>query len=484
MCLGAVVACVAGGAAWLQYDLLPTNRALPGVSIGGEEPPADAPLGAWLERRRVELLEQEVVVHGPESYDVLTLGKLGVEVDVAATLARALEHAQAGSIGARLRRAWVARQGETDLPLAFAVDERRAAAALEEFAPTVFRAPQDARLDLERHQRVADRPGRELDVAASVRPLELGSAQPATVVELVTRAVPAEVTQSMLASIDVSQVLSSQETQFADSSKARAHNVRLAAHFLNGTVILPGQTVSFNRLVGPRRIERGFEEAPVIIDDELRPGVGGGTCQVASTLHAAAVMGALDVVQRRSHSRPSGYIALGLDATVIDGEVDLKLRNPYDEPLIIHAFVPRSRTLRVELLGRPPPGKVRYTYGVTEVKEFYRRVTTKPWIVAGRRIRRQRGIRGYEVVSAVRVERADGTSAVRYYRSSYRPTPEVYWVGPGYDLGKLPELPEGVTQTEVDGAPIVTSESDDDGPAGSGQPEVRRSGPQRYGRGG
>jgi hypothetical protein len=160
-------------------------------------------------------------------------------------------------------------------------------------------------------------------------------------------------------------------------------------------------------------------------------------------------------VRRRSHSRPSGYAQLGLDATVIYGEVDLEVRNPYETPLIIHAFVPQDRVLKVEFLGREPPGRVEYAYGVEETYDFYRRVTTKSWLPAERRIRKQRGIRGYDIVSVVRFRKPDGSVQVRSYKSSYRPTPEVYWVGPGYHLDDLPALPEGATHVEIDGEQVA-----------------------------
>jgi hypothetical protein len=241
-------------------------------------------------------------------------------------------------------------------------------------------------------------------------------------------------------------------------------NIGKAAEYLNGTVLAPGQVLSFNQIVGPRRIDRGFTWAPVIIDDEMEPGVDGGTCQIASTLHAASVYGALQVVERRSHSRPSGYAPLGLDATVIWGEVDLRVQNPYDSPLIVHAFLPTPKTLRVELLGRDPPGKVTHTYGVMRSHPFYRRVWTKDWLAPGKQIRRQRGIRGYDVISVVKVERPGGQVDERRYFSWYRPVPEVFWVAPGADPNELPELPEGAERVEIDGvasdgAPAIAGEN-------------------------
>ncbi len=459
MVLTGLVAVLAGSIAYRAQRWLPADRALPGVLVDGEPQPQDRTLGDWLEARRRRLVGREVILDTPTGYRTTTLGALGVEVDVADTLARTLDHAREGSLGARLHRAWSAREGEVDLPLSYRFDSARARSTLAELAPSCLLEATDARLDLVRHRRVPEQPGRALDMPRTLAEVESGGREEGAVFRLHTRVVPAEVTLEMLASVDVSRVLSSYETKFVDSGAGRVKNVHQAAAYLNGHVLAPGQTFSFNQTVGPRELERGFAWAPEIIDDELVPGVGGGTCQVASTLHAAAVLGGLDVVQRRSHSRPSGYAQLGLDATVIYGEVDLKLRNPYETPLIIHAFVPHDRVLKVELLGRHPPGKVDYTYGVEESHDFYRRVTTKSWLSAKRRIRKQRGIRGYDIVSVVRFRRPDGTVQTKSYTSSYRPTPEVFWVGPGYNLDELPELPEGATHVEIDGEQVAGVES-------------------------
>jgi len=269
----------------------------------------------------------------------------------------------------------------------------------------------------------------------------------------------------MLAQVDVSKVLSSFETSFGGTGRGRAVNIAKAAEYLNGLVIGPGQTISFNEVVGNRTTERGFVMAPVIRDDELEPGLGGGTCQVASTVHAAAVYAAMDVVQRRSHSRPSGYAPLGLDATVIYGEVDLKLKNPFATPLILHAFLPTPTKLRVEFLGRDPVAKVEHTYAVIRAHDFYRRVWTKPFLQPGKTLRRQKGKKGYDVVSVVKIAYPGGRVEEKRYFSGYRPVPEVFWVAPDADLAELPELPDGVERVEVNGVkndpPVADSSTPD-----------------------
>jgi vancomycin resistance protein YoaR len=467
-----------GGVAALWHArCLPSAHALPGTFVGDQLPPSEEPLGDWLETRRVRLLERSAYLRLPDDTVELRFGDLGLELDVAETLARVLEHSLGGGFWQRLRRAWSARAGNERVELAWTLDEQKARSVLERWAPVVAREPRDARLDLRGHRRVDDVPGRRMDVGGTLEELLRGPHEDGRLFEVRTLEIPAQVRSDDLADIDVSKVLSSYETSFHGRAGARAINIARAAAYLNGTVLQPGQTISFNAVVGPRTVARGFTPAPVIVQDELDEAVGGGVCQVASTLHAAAVYGLLDIVRRRSHSRPSGYAPLGLDATVVENEVDLRLRNPYPETLIVQAFLTGKETVRVELLGRSPRGKVVHSYSVDKVTDFSRRVYVKPWLQRGEFVRKQKGIRGYDVTSFVSVRDGDRKVRGRSYKSKYYPVPEVYWIAPDEPLEALPALPEGGSGIEL---------QDEDGTAAapvSGRPDALGSeGSHRHAR--
>ncbi len=151
--------------------------------------------------------------------------------------------------------------------------------------------------------------------------------------------------------------------------KARASNVELAAEAIDHEVIAPGATFSFNDAVGERTAAFGFAKATVLRDGMLAEGTGGGTCQVASTLHAAALLAGLEIVHRAPHSRPSAYIRMGLDATVVFGTIDLKIKNPGTEPVTI--VVHRGKgTLDVALESVAPKPAVTLTSEIVERTAF------------------------------------------------------------------------------------------------------------------
>jgi vancomycin resistance protein YoaR len=139
------------------------------------------------------------------------------------------------------------------------------------------------------------------------------------------------------------QTLGDASTRFRTRGayRGRAINVELAAKLLDGAVIAPGAELSFDAVVGERTAERGFRNAPVIANGQLRRGIGGGVCQVASTLHLASLRSGLEVVDHRTHTLPSSYLDPGLDARIAWGTQDYRVRNP-------HAFAVRVRATASE----------------------------------------------------------------------------------------------------------------------------------------
>ena len=136
----------------------------------------------------------------------------------------------------------------------------------------------------------------------------------------------------------VKTLISSYTTEF-DPKQSRAVNIGLAASKINGIVIQPGQEFSFSDTVGPRTAENGFVIAPTFLNKEVVPGMGGGICQVSSTMYAAMLQGDITATQRHAHSMPVSYIPEGMDATISAGKKDLTFTNTFTFPIVINAVV-------------------------------------------------------------------------------------------------------------------------------------------------
>jgi len=126
-------------------------------------------------------------------------------------------------------------------------------------------------------------------------------------------------------------------TIYDASNNNRSTNIELAAKKINGTVVMPGENFSFNTVVGKRTIEAGYKEGTAYIGGKVVPDVGGGVCQVSSTLYNTALLANLEIVERSNHMFLTGYVAASRDATVYYGSLDFIFKNTRSYPIKIVA---------------------------------------------------------------------------------------------------------------------------------------------------
>jgi vancomycin resistance protein YoaR len=203
---------------------------------------------------------------------------------------------------------------------------------------------------------VPSRPGRDVDptkvvVAVTkaahgnhIAPIELGERD-------------AELSTAKAQALGIRQKLVSYTTQMGESSSNRIHNVHLMADFIDGTLIEPGETFSFNDVVGERTAERGFLEGQMIIGSLVLPSIGGGVCQTATTLFNDAFELGLPILERTNHNLYLSHYPIGRDATVSWGGPDFKFRNDLKHGLLIKTTYTDS-TLTFTFYGTPEHRRV------------------------------------------------------------------------------------------------------------------------------
>ena len=147
------------------------------------------------------------------------------------------------------------------------------------------------------------------------------------------------VTTNMIGSEAFPDLLSSFSTKYSVRATARTTNLKLAASKINGTVLMPGETFSYNKVVGARTIAAGYKEAPIYVSGEVVDGLGGGICQITSTLYNAVVYANLNVVERTNHQFVPSYVTASRDATVVYGSLDFKFKNNRNYPIKINCSV-------------------------------------------------------------------------------------------------------------------------------------------------
>jgi vancomycin resistance protein YoaR len=281
---------------------------------------------------------------------------LGLRVDVVRTAGAAMGAGRRGGFFQQLRDRIVMRGWPERLPVVYAYDVEAARAAFRTFTASLLAEPRDVRVDVVDGRLVVTEPSQD---GVTVN-------EPASTMRVIT----ALVQRWSDADLAIELRRPSFTTEMADQMAEpvarfttrfsyypdRIHNIRLAAGSLKGQLLAPGAVLSYNEVVGPRSPGRGYRKAPVLINNELVPGDGGGVCQVSSTLFNAALLADMAIESRTNHSRPVAYLIAGRDATVEYGSIDLRVRNTTGQYLLLWTEV-GSRSLTISVFGVRRPGR-------------------------------------------------------------------------------------------------------------------------------
>jgi vancomycin resistance protein YoaR len=291
----------------------------------------------------------------------VTREQLAEESQAAATAVSGPETLTVGPTRFRLPRWRIARF--LDLPRDGETRVRIGGTEAESWFASVARAvgrdPRDAtfRVVSGGIELVPARPGRALDVDAARAAVERAVFSPtrrAATVDTAT-AEPARTTAEAKA-MGITGIVGSYTTTYG-GTPGRVHNVQLVAELIDGALIAPGERFSFNRTTGERNEAKGFEEAPVIINGELQTGIGGGVCQVSTTVFNAAFEAGLSIERRTNHALYISHYPLGRDATVNYPDIDLVFENDTSRWLLLRTFV-NAGSLTVNLYGTPQNRRV------------------------------------------------------------------------------------------------------------------------------
>lgn len=139
--------------------------------------------------------------------------------------------------------------------------------------------------------------------------------------------------------VPVNAKLSTFSTNILDKSWSRINNIKIATKTINGYIVKPGETFSFNGVLGERSKEKGYKKAKAIVNNKRVYEEGGGVCQVSSTLYNSVQQAGLEVLERHSHTKEIHYLPLGQDAAVAYGSLDFKFKNTKSYPIKIEVYV-------------------------------------------------------------------------------------------------------------------------------------------------
>ncbi len=402
------------------------------LTLAGEPVDAEGDAGALARALAQRYLGGRIVLRAGEDALPVRRADLGASVDLVhlqALLARARDPLSS------MRRVHDAELGGAPLrlPMPATLDAERTSALLLQLKDRIDRAPIDAHIDPRKKQAMPARTGVALDIHGSLERIDRALARGDGEVQLATLAIPARRGLESLKHVDMRAVLGDFTTRYGRGQEAldRIHNLRIAASRIDGHVVEPGQVFDFNEVVGDRTSIHGFRMAKVIADGELVDGVGGGTCQIASTLHAAVFFAGLPILTRHPHSHPSHYIKLGLDAAVAYGSLNFRFKNDRAYPIVLEASV-ADGFVYAALHGPERTHTVTFLRRVDATAPFEEKIELDETLPRGMRILQQRGVPGFEI-TLLRVIHDERTKvAVRERgKDTYPPTAQIWRVGTG-----------------------------------------------------
>ncbi|WP_418792295.1 VanW family protein [Phosphitispora sp. TUW77] len=233
-----------------------------------------------------------------------------------------------------------------------------------------------------------------------------------------------------ITNLRINGILAEFTTWFNAENNNRSENVRVAAMALNGRMIKQGEVFSFNEVVGPRSQEAGYKNAKIIQNNEFIDGLGGGVCQVSSTLYNALLRAGIDIQERHNHSLVVTYVPMGQDAAVVYGAKDLKFTNNLPCALIIKTSTTKN-TVTIKLFGDTSQKKSVKIIN-TVIKEYPFKIVYKNDLTQskGKQVVVNKGQNGYRVVSKLMVN--DGGTFKEFKQlapSYYKPLDQVVNVG-------------------------------------------------------
>ena len=358
--------------------------------------------------------------------------KLGAKLGILQAVAKAARVGREGNAIEQIVARWRLRHSSVDVPVPVTVDERALRAALVEMAQEVNRQARNAAVKVGDNDEVSVEPeqvGVTLDVEASTRALATKLTDPTlTEATVVVKEEQPSVRAQDLSYLET--VLGSYTTNFNPGQRNRTHNLALAAQVVDGTVIMPGEEFSLNRTVGPRLSERGYKEAPIFRNGEVVQDLGGGVCQVATTIYNAALFANLDVLERHNHGRVVPYVPTGRDASVYYGSADFRIRNSLGHAVLMLARVGGS-TLAVKFIGsRADDTDVELVRsGVSTISHEVKEIED-PTLEEGKRVVDKKGHNGARATLTMRVKQPDGTwKSTVLHHDTYPAKTEVEKVG-------------------------------------------------------
>lgn len=432
---------VLGGAYYIydttiNIDTIYSGVKIDGYDLGGKRP-EDAISFISLQKQADDMDKSISLSYLDKTYDV-SLNELGYTYDFNKAVDEAYSLGREGNPFERYSTIKDLKKGRKNIELESIYDSDLILKLVDKIEEDLNQEALDASLEFNGGSFVVteDKPGVTLKKSDLINMIVDSINNPQDI-DIPVEIVEPKVTKELLGRVN--GLIGQFSTSFKGSSSGRIQNIRQAAKSVSNLLVLPGEEISFNEMVGPIGISTGYTQAPVIVNGELTPGLGGGICQASTTLYNALLLSDVKIVERHPHSIAASYVPRGTDGAVARGYLDLKFKNDFDFPIYIqsnivgnniHFYIYGDRNSKDYTVKIEPELIETIPYKVHEIYDES--------LAPGTRVLQQEGRTGYKVrtyKSIIKDGKVIERNQITY--DYYRERAYIYKVGPG-----LPETVE------------------------------------------
>ncbi|WP_051585938.1 VanW family protein [Caldanaerobius polysaccharolyticus] len=331
----------------LSQKTIAKNVYVDNINLGGLTKEAAL---AKLKEQYDGVLKKSLTLLWDRGEKIVSYSDLGVSYNYGEVIDRAYAVGKDKNIMKALKEIYDASKYGVRLQLQMNIDTKKIDDILTAIAKEVNVPAEDAKLIFNKgtFTVIPDKKGKKLDVAASKEEILKSIKAGGQLVRLKVDEIMPKYTAEFFSRVNTK--IASFSTKFNPADANRTDNIKVAAKALNGTLLMPDEEFSLNKTLGPRIISNGYKSAPVIVNGKLVDDVGGGVCQIATTLYNAVLRANLAVTSRIHHQFPVSYVPPGLDATIAGDWFDFRFKNTSKYPVYISSYVSGNR-FNVDIYG-------------------------------------------------------------------------------------------------------------------------------------
>lgn len=424
-------------AAVCEHRIMKSNKIFSGISIQGRD----------MSRKTIEETEkilvpifqeaisrQITIKHGEMKWAFLAK-EIGLQSALEDTVREAWLVGRRGYFWQRWAERIAVNRHSKQLPLLFHRDDNELKKLIREIADAVDAEPKNAVINITSDNKIQIEPsieGQKVDVNGTILALtEMLKSPEQSIVELKVASEKPELTTGDVEKWEITGILASYSTNFDPGKESRSSNIKIAAKELDRVLVMGREVFSFNEVVGPRTKEAGYQESLVIENNEFTPGIGGGVCQVSTTLYNAVLKANFTIVERIPHSLPVTYSPPGMDATVSYDWADFKFLNDLRTPVLLHTEY-KPGNIKIIIFGSTEKApRVNVFSQIVKEIEPEEEFIEDPSVPPGTKVVEKQGQKGMEV-EVVREVMEGNRVIVREVisRDTYKPVKSVIRIAP------------------------------------------------------